>query len=435
MSKVGRGWWAGLVMFGAVSGAAAASLDAEIDALLPQVTTWRRDFHQHPELGAQEVRTAGIVAEHLRGLGMEVRTGIAVTGVAGVLKGGRPGPRIALRADMDALPVTEETGLPFASTVRTSYRGQPVGVMHACGHDAHTAILMGVAQLLAARRAELAGEVVFVFQPAEEGPPEPGMPFGARLMLDEGLFTDGKPDAVYGLHVWAALPVGKVGFRSGPTMAWSDEWVLTLKGAQTHGSRPWDGNDPLTVAAQVQLAFQSIVARQIDIVRSPVVLTTGSIQGGVRFNIIPEAVMMTGTLRSFDEGVREDVIARMRRTADGLAAAQGAKAEFRIDTNAPLTRNDPALAEQSGAVLRQTLGAAQVVEMPLLTIAEDYSQYATVAPTFFYFVGSTAADTPPRQAAPNHSPRFLLDEGALGVGVRTLTALALDALDGEPPAR
>jgi amidohydrolase len=230
---------------------------------------------------------------------------------------------------MDALPVTEETGLPFASKVTTEYRGQPVGVMHACGHDAHTAILMGVAELLAARREQLAGELMVIFQPAEEGPPEPGAPFGARWMLDQGLFADWKPEAVYGLHVWASLPAGMVGYRSGPTMAAADEWVLTLKGAQTHGSRPWDGIDPLTVAAQVQLAMQSIVARQVDIVRSPVVLTTGAIQGGVRYNIIPEQVTMTGTLRSFDEEVRADVVERIERTARASPQASGASAEFR----------------------------------------------------------------------------------------------------------
>ncbi len=407
-----------------------ADLTAALAALEPKVVAWRRDIHQHPELGAQEVRTAGIVAAHLRELGFEVRTGIAATGVSGVLKGGKPGPKIALRADMDALPVTEETGLPFASKVTTEYRGQPVGVMHACGHDAHTAIVMGVAELLAARREQLAGEVMVIFQPAEEGPPEPGAPFGARWMLDQGLFADWKPEAVYGLHVWASLPAGMVGYRSGPTMAAADEWVLTLKGAQTHGSRPWDGIDPLTVAAQVQLAMQSIVARQVDIVRSPVVLTTGAIQGGVRYNIIPEQVTMTGTLRSFDEEVRADVVRRIERTAASIAQASGASAEFAINVTAPLTRNQAALAERSGTVLRTAIGESQVKEMPLLTVAEDFSQYAEAAPTFIYFVGATAPGTPPREAAPNHSPRFLLDEEALKVGVRTLAALAIDRLEG-----
>ena len=415
---------------------------AELAALMPRVVAWRRDLHQHPELGHAEHRTAGVVAAHLRALGFEVRTGIAGTGVSGLLRGGLPagpgaGPRIALRADMDALPVTEETGLPFASTATTTYRGQPVGVMHACGHDAHVAIAMGVAERLAARRDAFAGEVMLVFQPAEEGPPEVGQVFGAKAMLDDGLFEAFRPDAVYGLHVWAALPAGEVGWRSGATMAAADEWTLRVDGRQAHGSRPWDGVDPITVAAQIQLAAQGILARQVDITRSPVVLTTGQVQGGVRFNIIPERVDMTGTLRTFDPAVREDVIARFERIARATAEASGASATLRVVNNAPLTYNDPALAERSGDVLRAALGAEATREMPLLTIAEDFSQYATAAPTFFFFVGATAPGIDPAAAPSNHSPRFMLDERALEVGVRALSALAFDALsapgDGAPP--
>ena len=411
------------------------ALNAQVDPLTPAVAAldaklvgWRRDFHQFPELGNQEKRTSAIVAAHLKALGLEVRTGIAVTGVSAVLKGAKPGRRIALRADMDALPVTEETGLPFASKVRSVYRTQEVGVMHACGHDAHTAILMGVAEILSGMREQLSGEVMFIFQPAEEGPPEVGQPFGAALMVEEGVFADFKPDAVFGLHVWAALAVGKVGYRSGPTMAAADEWTLKISGSQTHGSRPWDGVDPITVAAQIQLATQSIIARQIDIVRSPVVLTTGAISGGVRYNIIPDQVNMTGTLRTFDPAVRADVIERFERTAQALAAASGASAELRVSMTAPLTSNHAALSAQGGASLRRTLGSEAVVEMPLLTIAEDFSQFSPIAPTFYYFVGATAVGVDPRRAPMNHSPKFLLDEGALGVGVHTLTQLALDSL-------
>lgn len=424
-----RAWWLlPMLVLTAPDPATADVLDARVQAIQERVIAWRRDIHQHPELGNHEVRTAALVAEHLRGLGLEPRTGIAHTGVAAVLRGGRPGRRIALRADMDALPVTERTGLPFASTVTTTYRGEPVGVMHACGHDAHVAILMGVAELLVDMREELAGEILFVFQPAEEGPPVPGETAGAALMIEEGLFDDFVPEEIYGLHVWAALPVGKVGYRSGPMMASADEWILTVRGRQTHGSRPWDGVDPITVAAQILLGTQSILARQIDITRSPTVLTAGSIRGGVRFNIIPDTVELSGTLRSFDAEVREDVIERFRRTADLYAQAAGASAELVVNNNAPMTANEATLAERASAVLRTQLGNADVVTMPLLTIAEDFSQYTTVAPGFFYFVGATARDRDPRTAPANHSPEFLLDEEALAIGTRTLLALALDGL-------
>jgi amidohydrolase len=412
--------------------AADARVVAAIDEVMPELTAWRRDLHQHPELGTLEVRTAAKVAAHLRGLGLEVREGLGVTGVAAILKGAKPGPRIALRADMDALPVTEATGLPFASTVRTTYRGQEVGVMHACGHDAHVALLMAAAEVLVGLKDVLPGEVMFVFQPAEEGPPEPGQVVGAKAMLDDGLFRDWRPEAVFGLHVWAALPAGTVGYRGGPTMASVDEWTLTIRGRQTHGARPWDGVDPITVAAQVQLAMQAIVARQVDIVRSPVVLSTGQVQAGVRFNIIPDEARMAGTLRAFDSEVRRDVIARFERTAKAIAEAAGASAELTVNLNAPLTANAFERAERGGAALRAALGEDKVVEMPLLTIGEDFSQFATVAPTFYWFVGSTGPGIDPRRAPMNHSPAFLFDESALEPGLRSLLAVTLDALANPP---
>ncbi len=417
-----------LLLFISAQAVCAAGLS---DALHDKVIAWRRDFHQHPELGNQEKRTAAIVAKHLRSLGLEVRTDIAVTGVTGILRGSKVGTskiKIALRADMDALPVREETGLPFASKVEGSYRGQAVGVMHACGHDAHVAILMGVAEALSERKNEIAGEVMFVFQPAEEGPPEVGQPFGAALMLQENVFSSFKPDAVYGLHVWAALPVGKVGYRSGSTMAAADEWNLHITGRQTHGSRPWDGVDPITIAAQIQLAAQSIVARQVNIVSAPIVLTTGAINAGVRYNIIPEQAHMTGTLRSFDPAVRLDVIERFERTANAIAQAAGGTAKLSVSVTAPLTSNDAALSQQAGASLKRTLGNEHVVDMPMLTIAEDFSHFSMVAPTFYYFVGATSPEIAPEKAAMNHAPRFMLDEGALKVGVETLTQLAFDRL-------
>lgn len=429
---------AALILLGLPLGAVTARpsperVDLEVAGVMPDVRAWRRDLHQHPELGTLETRTAAKATEHLRGLGLEVRTGLGITGVAAVLKGARPGPRIALRADMDALPVTEATGLPFASTVRTSYRGQDVGVMHACGHDAHVALLMGAAEALVAMREDLAGEVMFVFQPAEEGPPEPGQVVGAKAMIDDGLFTDWTPDAVYGLHVWAALPAGTVGYRSGPTMASVDEWNLVVRGRQTHGARPWDGVDPITVAAQIQMAMQAIVSRQVDIVRSPVVLSTGQMQAGVRFNIIPDEARMAGTLRAFDPAIRQDVIDRFERTAKAIAEASGATAELTVNLNAPLTANARERAERGGAALRAALGDDRVVEMPLLTIGEDFSQFATVAPTFYWFVGSTGPGIDPRLAPMNHSPQFLFDESALEPGLRGLIAVTLDALHAAEP--
>src|SRR5690606_25416634 len=351
---------------------AGPDIDAAVQAVQPKVVAWRRDLHQHPELGNEEVRTARVVADHLRTLGLEPRTGIGPTGVTAVLKGGRPGPRIALRADMDALPVTEATGLPFASTVKSEYRGQPVGVMHACGHDLHVAILMGVAEALAGMRGQLAGEVMFVFQPAEEGPPVAGEGAGAKRMLAEGIFDDFKPDAVLGLHVWSRLHAGQLGVRAGPFMASADEWTLRIRGRQTHGSQPWAGVDPLTVAAQVLLGAQSIIARQVDITAHPVVLTAGQIQAGTRFNIIPDEATMVGTLRTFDAGVREALIDRFRTTAEHFAAASGATATLEVAGNAPSTSNDPALLERLRPSLEAAAGEGNLVEVPRYTIAEDF---------------------------------------------------------------
>jgi amidohydrolase len=400
----------------------------ELQRLQPRIVEWRRDLHEHPELGTHEVRTAKLVADQLRALGLQPKTGIAQTGVTAILKGGQPGPRIAIRADMDALPVTEQTRLPFASKVTGEYRGQPVGVMHACGHDAHVAMLLGVASALVAMKDQLPGEVMFVFQPAEEGPPNAGEEFGAALMLKQGIFAGFKPQAVFGLHVWAGLPVGKVGTRSGALMASADEWTLTVHGKQTHGSRPWDGVDPITLGAQILLGTQSIIARQVNIAATPVVLTAGQFQSGVRFNIIPDQAKLVGTLRTFDPAVREDVIARFRRTAEDFAHAGGGSAELQVVNNAPATVNDPALAQRGRASLEVAVGAGNVVEMPLVTVAEDFSQYATAAPTFFFFVGSTSTGIDPATAPINHSPQFVLDEQALQVGSEAMLQVALDYL-------
>jgi amidohydrolase len=419
-------------LFAPSAAAADAPAFAALEQAQPKLVQWRRDIHQHPELGEQETRTAKLVAGHLRSLGLTVRTGVGKTGVVAVLKGAKPGPRIALRADMDALPVTEQTGLPFASKVKADYRGQPVGVMHACGHDAHVAILMGVAQALVAAKDDLPGEVMFVFQPAEEGPPVAGEVFGAALMLQEGVFKEFKPDAVFGLHVWAGLPVGSVGYRSGPLMAAADEWSLTVRGKQTHGSRPWDGVDPITLGAQILLGTQSMIARQVNIATSPVVLTAGQFQAGVRFNIIPDEAKLVGTLRTFDPAVREDVIARFRRIATDYAHASEGTAELQVVNNAPATINQPALTQRVRPSLERAVGAANVVEMPLVTVAEDFSQFANTVPGFYFFVGSTSKGIDPATAPINHSPQFLLDEQALETGSKAMLQVAWDYLSAKP---
>jgi len=427
----------GLACAAATSASRAADAVALAGRVDAQVLAWRRDFHQHPELGNRETRTAKRVADHLRKLGLQPKTGIAHTGVAAVLKGGRPGPRLALRADMDALPVTERNDLPFASKVTATFRGETVGVMHACGHDAHTAILMGVAEALASMRDELPGEVLFVFQPAEEGPPD-GERGGAPLMLEEGLFADFKPDAVFGLHVFSTLNAGQIGLRAGPAMAASDRFELAVKGRQTHGSRPWSGVDPIVAAAQIIGNAQAIVSRQMDISKQPVVVTFGAIKGGVRHNIIPDEVRTIGTIRTFDEAMREDVFARLKHMAEHVAAAHGATVEAKIPLEAEgnfVTYNDPALTERMRPSLEKAAGAQNVVEMPLVMGSEDFSYYAKRAPGLFFFVGATPQGQDASKAPSNHSPEFFLDESALRVGTRAMLQVALDYLGGQQAAK
>jgi amidohydrolase len=409
-----------------------AEVAAAAQRLQARVVDWRRDIHQHPELGNREVRTAQLVAEHLRALGLEqVRTGIATTGVTAILRGGKPGPRIALRADMDALPVTERTGLPFASRVTTTFRGETTGVMHACGHDAHTATLMGVAEALAAMKAELPGEVLFIFQPAEEGPPD-GEEGGAEEMLAQGVFRDFRPDAVFGLHVFSTLNAGQLGYRSGPTMAASDRFNIVVKGRQTHGSRPWGGIDPIVAAADIVGSAQTVVSRRQNISRLPVVLSFGAIRGGIRYNIIPDQVELVGTIRTFDEDMRQAVFADLRNVAEHVAAAHGATAVAEVpDTKGnPVTVNDPQLTARMVPSLERVAGANQVVAMDLTMGAEDFSFYAREVPGFFFFVGATPRGQDPLKAPSNHSPEFMLDESALDLGFRAMLQVALDYLHG-----
>jgi len=399
--------------------------------LRDQVVAWRRDFHRHPELSNREERTARVVAEELRRMGLEPRTGIAGHGVVAVVRGGRPGPRIALRADMDALPVAERTGLPFASTATAEYRGQTVGVMHACGHDAHTGILLGVARALVDMRERLPGEVLLVFQPAEEGAP-PGEEGGASLMLREGLFDAFRPEAVFGLHVFSSVQAGKIAVRGGPLMAASDRFAITVRGRQTHGSRPWGGIDPIVAAAGLVGTAQSIVSRRTDIARLPAVVTFGAINGGVRYNIIPDEVEMVGTIRTFDPQMREAILADLRNVARHVAAAHGATVQAQVPEGEgnPATVNDPALTARMLPSLQAVVGTENVYEPPLQMGAEDFAYYAKEVPAMFFFVGATAPGIDPETAPSNHSPEFLLDETALDVGLRALLQVALDYLEG-----
>jgi amidohydrolase len=424
----------------ALIGVAAAPAAATDDALLAaldrsardveeRVIAWRRDIHQHPELSNREFRTSGLVAGHLEALGLEVRTGVAHTGVVGVLRGGRPGKVVALRADMDALPVTEETDVPFASTLRTTYLEREVGVMHACGHDAHTAILMGVAEVLASQRESLPGTVVFLFQPAEEGAP-PGEKGGARLMLAEGAFANPRPDAIFGLHVVPQHAAGEIALVSGGAMASSDRLHIVVRGRQTHAAYPWLGVDPIAVASQIVLALQSIPARQID-VRHPSVVSIGAIHGGVRHNIIPEEVELLGTIRTLEPSERQELHRRIRQTATRIAESAEASADVQIDIGYPVTWNDPDLTTRMRPTLQSVAGPDRVVVGLPRTGAEDFSFFAQEVPGLYFWLGVRPPEQAAGEAAPNHSPLFFVDEAALPLGVRALSRLAVDYLQGD----
>ncbi len=403
-------------------------LDAAITTLEPRVIEWRRDLHQNPELSNREFRTSKIVAEHLKRLGLEVQTGIAKTGVIGVLKGGKPGPTIALRADMDGLPVVEQTDVPFRSRATTSYRNETVGVMHACGHDVHTSVLMGLAEAFVSMKAELPGTVIFLFQPAEEGAPE-GEKGGASLMIEEGALQRHRPEAVFGLHVFANMPTGMIGYRGGPLMAGSDTYRILVKGKQTHGARPWSGVDPIVISSQIVNALQTVVSRQTDITLNPAVVTVGAIKGGIRFNIVPDQVEMLGTIRTFDPQQRAAIIKNIDRMVTNIAEASGATATFEIQSGSnPVVRNDPSLTERVLPSLRRAAGVSNVRAVPLVTGAEDFAFFAEQVPSFFFFVGVTPKDQNMLTAASNHSPLFYVDETAIPIASRTFGQLALDYL-------
>jgi amidohydrolase len=407
----------------------AASLDERLDKAAAQVESkviaCRRDIHQNPELGNREFRTSKLVADRLRELGIETRTPVAHTGVVGILKGGKPGRVVALRADMDALPVSEQVDVPFASKARTTYNGQDVGVMHACGHDAHVAILLGVAETLAGVRDQIPGTVVFLFQPAEEGAPD-GEEGGAELMVKEGALDNPKVDAVFGLHVTSRFPVGEIAYTPGAEMAAVDSFRIKVHGKQTHGAYPWLGVDPIVVASQIVLALQTIPSRQLDVSLAPSVVTVGAIHGGVRNNIIPDDVEMIGTIRSLDAKMREQLHSRIKRTAQDIAASAGATADVRIDTGYPITYNDPKLTERMAPTFRRLTNNVEIVR-PTLG-AEDFSFYQQKVPGVFFWLGTRPKNQTPEEAASNHSPLFYVDESGLLLGVRALAHVAVDYL-------
>jgi amidohydrolase len=404
-----------------------ADIDRRIPTVIDSVVAWRRDIHEHPELSNQETRTAALVAERLRRFGIAVRTGVGGTGVVGVLKGSRPGPVVALRADMDALPVTEEVDVPFRSHARAEYNGQQVGVMHACGHDTHVAMLLGAAEVLAGMRDRLPGTVVFLFQPAEESLG------GAAGMIRDGALDNPKPGAVFGLHVFP-YTVGSVVYRPGALMAAGGTLRIVVRGRQTHGAMPWNGVDPIVVASQIVLGLQTVVSRQTDITASPAIVTVATINGGVRNNIIPDSVVMTGTIRTFDDTQRQQLPILVRRTAESIAAASGATAAVEASIAGTITYNDPALVERMRPTVERVVGAgipgAKVLGGPQSTTSEDFSLYQQRVPGIFMFLGVTPEGTDPKLAAPNHSPKFYVDERALPIGVKLLSQLAVDYLSG-----
>ena len=409
----------------------APDLDRLITAVEPELIQWRRYLHQNPELSNREVETAKYVAERLRSFGLEPQTGVARNGVVAVLRGGRPGPVVALRADMDGLPVREETNLPFASRAMSEYEGNKVSVMHACGHDTHVAILLATARVLTQVKDRLPGSVKFIFQPAEEGVPIDERPAGAEKMIAEGVLQNPKVDAVFGLHVFANVPTGTITYRSGPFMAAADQFDIIVTGKQTHGSAPWRGVDPIVVGAQIVTALQTIVSRSVDITKLPAIVSVGQFQSGVRNNIIPETAKLVGTIRTFDDAVQADIHARVKRIAEGIASGAGATVDVKIYKGYPVTSNEPELTRRMLATLER-VSPGRVKESELITGAEDFTYFQRQVPGLFVFLGITPPDQVGKAPA-NHSPLFFVDEKALPVGVRALTHLAVDYLSG--PAR
>ncbi|MEL7025374.1 MAG: amidohydrolase [Pseudomonadota bacterium] len=403
-------------------------LEQATTALTDEVVALRRYFHEFPELSNEEFKTAARITEELKAMGLDPQVGIAGTGVVALIEGGKPGPLVALRADMDGLPVVEQVDLPFASKQKSTYLGNEVGVMHACGHDTHMAMVLGAAKALAANREDLPGDVLVIFQPAEEGAP-PGTPsWGAKLMLEEGVFEPRKPEAIFGLHTFSNLPAGHVAYRSGPALASADRFEIIVNGKQTHGSRPWGGVDPIVVAAQIIMAVQTIASRQVDVTKAPSVISFGIVDGGVRNNIIPDSVKLVGTIRNFDMGIREEIHAKLRHTATTIAEASGATAEVTVSLGYPVTVNNPDLTAKMLPTVQRVFGDERVFEAPLVTGAEDFSYFALETPGFFLFLGGAPLDADVSKTASNHSPFFYVDESTLPYGVSVLAQMVADYL-------
>jgi amidohydrolase len=400
-----------------------ASLLKEVE---PELIAWRRHFHEFPELSNREVNTGKYIADFLKTLpNVEVRYPVAKTGVVAVLKGGKPGAVIALRADIDALPVYERVAIPFASKVTTEFNGQKVSVMHACGHDSHTAMLMATAKLLSTMQKEVPGTIVFLFQPAEEGAPE-NEEGGAPLMIKEGALDNPKVEAVFGIHISSQTPVGTIKYKSGAFMASSDWFTIKVNGKGSHGSQPWGGVDPIAASAQIIEGLQHIVSRQMDLTTAPLVITVGTINSGVRSNIIPETAEMTGTIRTLDSKMQEEVHERIKHTAKTIAQSSGATADVTIDTKTLVTYNDPALVKKTLPSLIKAAGDENVSESTWVTGAEDFSFFAAKAPSFFFNLGGMPKGTDPKKAGPHHTPDFYLDESGFIVGVKAFCQLVFD---------
>jgi amidohydrolase len=403
-----------------------SKINTKAESIDSKVVAWRRDIHQNPELGNREFKTAEKIAAHLKSLGIEVQEKVAYTGVVGILKGGKPGPVVLLRADMDGLPVTERADIPYKSNVITEYNNQKTGVMHACGHDTHVAILMGVAEVLSSMKNDLAGTVKFCFQPAEEGAPA-GEEGGAALMIKQGVMENPKVDVAFGLHINSGTEVGKIRFRSGPEMAAADTYTLKIKGNQTHGASPWSGIDPIVTGSQIVMAFQTIISRNVDITENPAIVTVGAFNAGIRSNIIPEDATLIGTIRTFSETQQTLIHRRMQEIATNIAESAGATADLKINIGVPVTYNDPTLTEKMTPTLTALAGKENILPVSLATGAEDFSFFGKKVPAFFFFLGGKPIGS--TAAAPHHTPDFFIDDSGLGLGVKALCHLTVDYLE------